>query len=127
MICIKPYIQRSDKMSIGEKIKYLRKVKGISQEELAQKLNINRNFLSRIETEKSEPTATILKHIAQIFSISIDSLLDIKEQDISIDDKIKQLTNNIKYLPNKDLDFLIRITTIMKEEYVKNKNNGTEK
>ncbi len=114
-------------MSIGEKIKYLRKVKGISQEELAQKLNINRNFLSRIETEKSEPTATILKHIAQIFSISIDSLLDIKEQDISIDDKIKQLTNNIKYLPNKDLDFLIRITTIMKEEYVKNKNNGTEK
>ena len=42
-------------MKLGEKIKYLRKSKGISQEELATMLKINRNFLSRIETGKSDP------------------------------------------------------------------------
>lgn len=41
-------------MKLGEKIKYLRKSKGISQEELATMLKINRNFLSRIETGKSD-------------------------------------------------------------------------
>ena len=54
-------------MKLGEKIKYLRKSKGISQEELATMLKINRNFLSRIETGKSDPNAGILKSIAQIF------------------------------------------------------------
>ena len=40
-------------MKLGEKIKQLRKSKGISQEELAVMLKINRNYLSRIETGKS--------------------------------------------------------------------------
>ena len=43
-------------MKLGEKIKSLRKSKGISQEELAAMLKINRNYLSRVETGKSEPT-----------------------------------------------------------------------
>ena len=114
-------------MTIGEKIKYLRKTKGISHEVLAQELNINRNFLSRIETQKSEPTSTILKNLAHIFNISIDSLLDVNQKDTSTDDKIKLLTEQAKYLSNKDLDFILRMTSIMKEEYVKNKTNGTEK
>lgn len=48
-------------MKLGEKIKSLRKSKGVSQEELAAMLKINRNYLSRVETGKSEPTAGILK------------------------------------------------------------------
>ena len=35
-------------MKLGEKIKYLRKSKGISQEELATMLKINRNFFNNI-------------------------------------------------------------------------------
>ena len=58
-------------MKLGEKIKQLRKSKGISQEELASTLKINRNFLSRIETGKSEPTASMLKNIAKIFKLLI--------------------------------------------------------
>lgn len=65
-------------MKLGEKIKQLRKSKGISQEELASTLKINRNFLSRIETGKSEPTASMLKNIAKIFNVDLNSLLDVK-------------------------------------------------
>ena len=106
-------------MKLGEKIKYLRKIKGISQEELAIMLKVNRNYLSRIETGKSEPTAGTLKTIAQIFGIDLNSLLDINSKEDQNIDKIKYIVENCKYLHEKDLDFIVRIMTIMREEYVK--------
>ena len=68
-------------MKLGEKIKSLRKSKGVSQEQLAAMLKINRNFLSRIETGKSEPTSSILKQIAEIFNIDLNSLLEIEDEE----------------------------------------------
>lgn len=106
-------------MKLGEKIKYLRKSKGISQEELATMLKINRNYLSRIETGKSEPTASTLKNIAQIFAIDLNSLLDISSETINNTEKIKYIIDNCQYLHDKDLDFIVRIMTIMREEYIK--------
>lgn len=106
-------------MKLGEKIKLIRKSKGISQEELASTLKINRNFLSRIETGKSEPTASILKNIAKLFNIDLNSLLDVKNIPTDSDDKIKYITENCKNSNEKDIDFIIRIISVMKEEYVK--------
>ena len=106
-------------MKLGEKIKYLRKSKGISQEELATMLKINRNILSRIETGKSDPNAGILKSIAQIFNVDLNSLLDINNSEEQVIDKIKYITENCKYLQDKDLEFIVRIMSVMREEYVK--------
>ena len=106
-------------MKLGEKIKQLRKAKGISQEELATMLKINRNFLSRIETGKSDPNAGILKSIAQIFNVDLNSLLDINNSEEQGIDKIKYITENCKYLQDKDLEFIVRIMSVMREEYVK--------
>lgn len=106
-------------MKLGEKIKLLRKGKKISQEELANMLKINRNYLSRIETGKSEPTSSVLKNIAKIFNIDLNSLLDINNNDIENTDKIKYIVENCKYLNDADLDFIVRIISIMREEYVK--------
>ena len=106
-------------MKLGDKIKSLRKSKAISQEGLASMLKINRNFLSRIETGKSEPTSSILKNIAEIFSVDLNSLLDIDEEENKNTDKIRYVVDNCKYLHDKDLDFIVRIMSIMREEYVK--------
>ena len=106
-------------MKLGEKIKLLRKGKKISQEELANMLKINRNYLSRIETGKYEPTSSVLKNIAKIFNIDLNSLLDINNNDIENTDKIKYIVENCKYLNDSDLDFIVRIISIMREEYVK--------
>lgn len=106
-------------MKLGEKIKYLRKSKGISQEELATMLKVNRNYLSRVETGKSEPTAGTLKDIAEIFGIDLNSLLDITGKDAKCTDRIKYIIDNCKYLQEKDLDIIVRIMSVMKAEYVK--------
>ena len=60
-------------MDLGNKIKNLREIEKISQEQLAKTLKINRNYLSRIETGKSEPTSSILKDLANIFNIKLAS------------------------------------------------------
>src|SRR5699024_3167480 len=106
-------------MKLGDKIKLLRKDKKISQEELSNMLNINRNFLSRIETGKSEPTSSILKKIAVIFNVDLNSLLEVDEGQNKGEDKIKYIMTNCKYLHEKDLDFIVRVISIMREEYVK--------
>lgn len=106
-------------MKLGEKIKLLRKSKGISQESLAAILKVNRNYLSRVETGKSEPTAGILKQLAEIFNIDLNSLLEIDCNSKDNSEKIKYIITNCKSLREKDLDTIVRIITIMKEEYVK--------
>ena len=110
-------------MKLGEKIKSLRRGRNISQEELAAMLKINRNYLSRIETGKSDPTASVLKNIAKLFNVDLNSLLDINDADIENSNKIKYIVENCKYLNEKDLDFIVRIMTVMREEYVKINTN----
>ena len=106
-------------MDLGIKIKNLREIEKISQEQLAKTLKINRNYLSRIETGKSEPTSSILKDLANIFNISIDSLLDISNNETSNEEKNDKIYKRLKYLDNNDLDFLIRVTEVMTKEFVK--------
>ena len=62
--------------SVGENIKNIRKKNNITQEELAEKLNVTRQAVSNWENGKSEPDIETLTNIAQIFDISIDELVD---------------------------------------------------
>ena len=56
-------------MDFGKKVQMLRKTHGLSQETLANILNINRNNLSRIETGKSEPNLSVIRDIAKYFNM----------------------------------------------------------
>ena len=106
-------------MDFGSKIQMLRKSKGISQENLAAILKINRNNLSRIETGKSEPTLSIIKNIVDYFNVDVASLMDIKNNNLNTKDKIKKINEECSYLLDNDLDLILRIISVMREEYVK--------
>lgn len=106
-------------MNFGSKIQMLRKNHSISQERLAEILNINRNYLSRIETGKSDPSLSVLRDIAKYFKVDITSLMDIQSNGSNAEEKIKQIVEGCKYLLDSDLDFLIRVISVMREEYVK--------
>lgn len=108
-------------MDFGSKIQMLRKSKGISQETLATILKINRNNLSRIETGKSEPTLSIIKNIVDYFNVDVASLMDIKSNTLDTKEKIKKISEECNYLMDNDLDMILRIISVMREEYVKKK------
>lgn len=65
-------------MTLGEKIKELRKKANISQEELAEKVGVSRQAVTKWESDAGLPDLDNLKSIASLFNISIDELLDYK-------------------------------------------------
>src|SRR5215468_5857224 len=63
-------------MSIaGQNLKYLRKLRGWTQEEFAAKLKIKRSLLGAYEEERAEPRIDVLETVGDIFKLTMDELL----------------------------------------------------
>lgn len=62
-------------MNLGERIRNLRKENNLSQEELAEKLNISRQSISKWELNVSTPDMENLIYLSRIFEISLDDLI----------------------------------------------------
>ena len=65
----------------NKNLKYLRKLRGWTQEEFAQKLRIKRSLLGAYEEERADPRIDILEIVADMFKLTLDDLLrrDISE------------------------------------------------
>lgn len=61
-------------MNIGNNIKNLRKQKNLTQEQVAEKLGVSYQAVSRWENNANTPEIALLPEIASIFDISIDAL-----------------------------------------------------
>jgi len=69
-------------MSIAaQNLKYLRKLRGWTQEEFAVKLKIKRSLLEAYEEERAEPRLEVLELVSDMFRLSLDELLRKKMQD----------------------------------------------
>ena len=64
---------------IGERLLDLRKDAGLTQDELAAILRINKHSISSYEREKSEPPDAIKIEIAKYFNVSVDYLLGLTD------------------------------------------------
>ena len=71
---------------LKENIKTLRKSKGLSQEELAIKLNVVRQTISKWEQGLSVPDAEMLIKLAEVFDTTVSTLLGKNISDSKVDD-----------------------------------------
>ena len=62
-------------MEFNEKLQELRKNKGLTQEELAEKLFVSRTAISKWESGRGYPSIDSLKEISRYFSVTIDELI----------------------------------------------------
>ncbi|MBL7739547.1 MAG: LexA family transcriptional regulator [Chitinophagaceae bacterium] len=63
-------------MAVANKnLKYLRKLRGWTQEEFAQKLRIKRSLLGAYEEERAEPRIDVLEVVCDIFKLTLDDIL----------------------------------------------------
>ena len=69
-------------MNIGAKIKFLRKEKKVTQEELAEYLHISSQAVSKWETGASSPDIDLLPKLAIFFGTSLDMLLDFDQSQV---------------------------------------------
>ncbi len=59
----------------GQNLKYLRKLRGWTQEEFANKLGIKRSLIGAYEEERADPRIDILEIVSEIFKLTLDELL----------------------------------------------------
>jgi transcriptional regulator with XRE-family HTH domain len=59
----------------NQNLKYLRKLRGWTQEEFAQKLQIKRSLLGAYEEERAEPRIDVLEVVCDIFKLTLDDIL----------------------------------------------------
>ncbi len=72
-----------DYYKIGQQIRKLRKAHGLSQEELAEKVNISITHMSHIETGNTKLSLPVFLDIAEALEVSTDDLLGQSEYDTS--------------------------------------------
>ena len=99
-------------MNLSENLKKIRKENNLSQEQLAEKLNVSRQSVSKWESGQAYPEMDKVLQICQLFSVSVDDLLnqDIKELNNNkiaksninkfIDDFLNYLTKTIDLFSN---------------------------
>lgn len=85
-------------MTIGKRILRLRKEKQLSQQALANKLNVSRQTVSKWENDLTLPNLEDLTNLSHIFQITIDELLN---QGIEKQDDIKSLYQQVQIVFEK--------------------------
>jgi transcriptional regulator with XRE-family HTH domain len=92
----------------GQNLKYLRKLRGWTQEEFAAKLGIKRSLLGAYEEERAEPRIEVLEVVGDMFKLTLDELLrkelsDTKGNYLSRRraQKMASATNDIQLVPVK--------------------------
>ena len=92
-----------DQKEFGKRIKELRDIKGMTQEELAEKLNISREHVGRLECGAAGCSIDLLMELAVLLNSSTDYLLMGKRMDYDLTKKqlltaIDQLSDIVRSL-----------------------------
>lgn len=91
-------------MKFGDKLIELRKKNGYSQEELAEKLGVSRQSVSKWESNNTYPETDKIIQIANLFDCSMDDLINDKITDVESTQRKNR--NNVKKIWNSFLDFI---------------------
>lgn len=104
-------------MKFNENLKFLRKKEGLTQEELAEKLNVSRQSVTKWESGNAIPDIEKIKEIAYIFLISVDSLIgDIENK---TPNKLKKRIQDIGWFIFAILVFAVIVNISISEFLIK--------
>ena len=95
-------------MTFGKKLSSLRKQANLTQSDLADKLNISRQAITKWENGISLPDLDNIKKLSSIFNISIDELLDYKVEEVKLElDILKETIDKENSKPSKVNKFML--------------------
>ena len=105
------------KLTIGTNIRELRRKHHITQEQLADKLGVSYQSVSRWENDTCYPDMELLPALSRIFSVSIDHLLGVSEEDKN--DKVIELLKLFSKAANEpwDRETLISVIVALRRDY----------
>lgn len=95
-------------MEIGQKLKEARTASGLSQENVAEKINVSRQTISNWETEKTYPDIISVIKLSDLYTISLDELL---KGDKKMIEHLEESTNVVK--SNKKLIGVVILNIVL--------------
>jgi transcriptional regulator with XRE-family HTH domain len=111
--CVDKNTIMSQKNKLGSRIAELRKVKAWSQSQLAEKVGISYAQIGRYETKGSQPSAEVLKKIAEALDTSVDFLINGNTEDkanaVLNDAEVIRYFKEVDNLPSDDKTALLRV------------------
>jgi len=113
--------------SFGNKLRKLRMDRGLSQGELADKINekfetsVNKGMISKWENDREEPRMETVRNISAFFDVSLNYLMDLKTDETSVVEVV-DIANDMNYLMNllKTSDKEILFNGVLLTDDVKN-------
>ena len=102
-------------MEIGSKIRQLRLKSGFTQEQLAERLGISAQSISKWETAVTMPDITILPMLAEEFGVTIDELFD-----LTINQKLQRIENRLDVEEELSADIFKEYENLLKSQLEEN-------
>lgn len=65
-------------LGLGNTLKTARKAKGLTQQDVADRLGVHRTTYTKYETNVAEPSLALLRELAVLLEVSADELLSLK-------------------------------------------------
>ena len=92
-------------MELYEKLYELRRASGMSQEELAEKLGVSRQAVSKWESGATQPELSKLIELSKLYSVSVDELLSLEHAKPEQDAAESPVQSNAEKAPTEKLSF----------------------
>lgn len=97
-----------NQQKIGCFLKELRKAKNLTQEQLAEKLNISGRTVSRWETGNSMPDISLLVELAEFYNVSIPEIIDGERKSGPMEEEVKEIAEKMSDYAGTEKETLIK-------------------
>ena len=102
-------------MEIGERIRNIRKSKGLSIYKLLQDTGISQNHISDLELGRGKPSVETLKRLIVPLGITLSELFN-EDTEVSIlTEKERELVENYRTLPENKAESLLNLSRLLNE------------
>lgn len=106
---------RYDLKECGKRIQQLRKEQGMSQEQLAEKLNVSQNTIAKIECGLRRPSVDFLLELSEFFDVSMNCLvLGVPAKDVENEALKKDIDKGIEEIDSIVEQFLEKKKELLK-------------
>lgn len=98
----------------GRRIKELRKIRGLSQEQLGEQIGIDQKHMSKIELGKSYPSLDRLMRITEVLNVPLPTLFEFGHLNTA-PERAQRVEETLQKLAEKDQQIIFRIVNAFLE------------
>jgi transcriptional regulator with XRE-family HTH domain len=105
-------------MTVGEKIKQLRKDKGLQQKTVATDVGLDQSNYNKVENGKREPSVEVLQKLSVILGVTVDELLNAEDKKqptpVTVEDKtVSEKIRLVEQLEDEDKNVIYKMLDTM--------------